>query len=339
VLLAKRSGSILAAILLACVFLFASQPQAAYTQEEYTSYLPLIRNGFIQESGSLADGWYLLVDDGLIQYRDVERLYHPFQRYAGNPIVRADRWWEGQIIQLFGTVLPGFRMWYSSFNPERNLAQVLYATSSDGLNWSKPNLSGGTNALFNGQNANLPSVVFTPDDYSQPFKIMVFQNDAFYGYSSPDGLATSPYAENPLYTNGSDVAQFYWDERSGRYRGTAKQVVSVFGVDRRVIKLIDSDDFIHWQEQPELFQPDVIDELLFPDFDTNFYGMPVFPSGNQYLGLLWIMKARDPARQHGPVIVQLASSHDGSAWMREEGNRPPILDVGPAGAWDSGQVY
>ncbi len=335
----KRSGTILAAILLAFISLFASQPSTAYTQDLYTSYLPLIRQGIAQESGSLADGWYLLVDDGHIQFRDVERLYHPFQKYAYNPIMRADRTWEGHIIQLFGTVMPGFRMWYSSFNPDQNLAQVLYATSIDGVNWIKPNLSGGTNALFNGQNANLASVLFTPDDFFKPFKLMVFQNDAFYGYYSQDGLLTTSYAENPLYNNGSDVAQFYWDAHTGRYRGTAKQVVSVFGIDRRVIKLIDSDDFVHWQEQPDLFQPDVIDELLYPDFDTNFYGMPVFPSGNQYLGLLWIMKARDPARQHGPVNIQLASSHDGTVWLREESNRPPILDVGPVGAWDSGQVY
>ena len=37
--------------------------------------------------------------------------------------------------------------------------------------------------------------------------------------------------------------------------------------------------------------------------------------------------------------VQLVSSHDGINWIREEGDRPPILDLGPAGAWDDGQIY
>jgi hypothetical protein len=37
--------------------------------------------------------------------------------------------------------------------------------------------------------------------------------------------------------------------------------------------------------------------------------------------------------------VQLVSSHDGINWIREEGERPPILDLGAPGAWDDGQIY
>jgi len=40
----------------------------------------------------------------------------------------------------------------------------------------------------------------------------------------------------------------------------------------------------------------------------------------------------------GKVSIQLVSSHDGRN-ARETGNRPAILDVGPAGAWDDGQIY
>lgn len=332
-----------AAGLLALIFQAVFPAGRGFSQQaglaEFQVFLPTVSNNYMPLLGSLADGWFLMVDDEHIQSHNLERLYHPFKKYPGNPVIRPDRSWEGHIIQLFGTVLPGFRMWYSSFNPDQGLTQVLYAESPDGVNWSKPAISGATNAIFSGRNANLPSVLHTPHEPGKMFQLMVYQNGDFYGYTSPDGLATTPYPQNPLYTAGSDVAHFYWDEISGRYRGSSKHIVSIFGVDRRTIRLIDSDDFVHWQEQPELFVPDVIDELLYPGLYVNFYGMPIFPAGEQYLGLLWVMKATDQSRQYGKVVVQLATSHDGTGWQREEGNRPAILDTGPPGAWDSGQVY
>ncbi|OQY87720.1 MAG: hypothetical protein B6D39_12460 [Anaerolineae bacterium UTCFX2] len=330
-----------------CLLVLAAQavspPRRGFTQgaalADFQVFLPFVSKNYQPLLGSLADGWYLMVDDAHIQARGVERLYHPFRKFAGNPVIRPDKSWEGHIIQLFGTVLPGFRMWYSSLNPEQSRAQVLYAESVDGVHWNKPAISYGANALFNGQNANLPSVLHTPHDLAAPFKLMVYQNGDFYGYASPDGLATTAYSQNPLYTAGSDVAHFYWDETTGRYRGSSKTIIEIFGVARRAIRLVNSDDFIHWQEQPDLFVPDIIDELVYPGFSVNFYGMPIFPVGEQYLGMLWVMKATDLTRQYGQVVVQLASSHDGKSWQREEGNRPPILDVGPPGAWDGGQVY
>lgn len=303
-------------------------------------FLPAILTDYIEPWGDLSSAWYLMVDDGHIQYRDVQRLYHPFQKYSNSPLIRADRSWEGKIIQLYGTVFPGFRMWYSSYNDSNNIAQVLYAESVDGLTWVKPNLPGGPgNALFSGQNANLVSVIHTPGDRQQPYKLMVYQNNAFYGYYSRDGLATTPYAGNPLFDSGSDVAHFYWDPHTSQYRGAFKSSEIILGVKRRVVRFIDSTDFTHWNQAPDFLAPDIVDDVLFPGYFPALYGLPVTPLGEQYIGLLWLIKARDQAGLRGQVLVQLVSSHDGLHWTREEGNRPAILDVGPSGAWDSGQVY
>jgi hypothetical protein len=290
--------------------------------------------------GSLADGWFLMIDDGHIAYRDVERVYHPFEKYAGNPIMVADRPWEGRAIQLHGTVLPGFRMWYSSFNKEWDLHQVLYADSSDGISWNKPNLNNrGDNALLGGVNAGNVSLLNTPLDLDKTYKLMAFQNPAFWGYWSTSGTDFTPYPEDPLFQNGNDVAHFYWDSRLQRYGGTAKEKALVAGVYRRSVRFLYSDDFIYWALHPNLLTPDAIDDQLNTGFYTHLYGLPVFLMGEQYVGLLWVFRARDISGLTGKVDVQLVSSHDGINWIREDGGRPAILELGRKGEWDRGQIY
>ncbi len=322
----------------AVVALAPEQPAGAVT----TLYFPIIFADYLAPSGELASHWYLMVDDGHIESRGagIERLYHPFQKYSNNPVLRADKSWEGNIVQLYGTVFPGFRMWYSSLNSELNLAQVLFASSNDGFSWTKPNLPGGPgNALFAGQTANLVSVVYNPADRQKPYKLAIYKNNAFYGYYSKDGITTTSFSENPILNSGSDVGHFYWDAHTGTYRGSFKGSEEIFGVQRRVVRFIESSDFVHWTQFPGYLSADIVDEVVFSGYFPALYGMPVFPMGEQYIGLLWLIKARDQSGQHGQVLVQLASSHDGLNWTREEGNRPAILDIGPSGAWDSGQVY
>ena len=61
-----------------------------------------------------------------------------------NPLVRADRPWEGWRISIYGTVLydqdeQRFKMWYTTDESDDfpNYA-VAYATSRDGIAWEKP---------------------------------------------------------------------------------------------------------------------------------------------------------------------------------------------------------
>ena len=315
-------------------------PEIRFNQTSQTQlYLPFITRppGI---SSDLRDSWYLMVDDGHILTRDVERVYHPFKKYRNNPILRADKPWEGRVIQLYGTVLPGFRMWYSSYNWEGSYTQVLYAESPDGLSWHKPSLDGaGNNALFGGQYANMVSVLSTPDDSERPYKLMVYQGGAFNGFWSTDGTHTQPYLENPLISDDSDVAQFYWDPYTSMYRGTMKGKETVGEIPRKMVRFLDSNDFANWFPRQETLIPDDLDDQMSGGLYAHFYGLPVFPAGEQYLGLLWVLKARDQIGWVGPVDVQLVSSHDGVNWIRESGNRPPILELGPPGSWDDGQIY
>ncbi len=67
----------------------------------------------------LTGPWQLLVDDYLVAAKtNVVRTYHPFQKYAGNPVLVPQQAWE-QLTYIYGTVLPnetrtGYRMWYQT---------------------------------------------------------------------------------------------------------------------------------------------------------------------------------------------------------------------------------
>ncbi len=314
---------------------------SSQTTLDFSIHLPLVMKPATPKN-DLVDGWYLMVDDGHILSRDLTRTYHPFQKHPNNPLIYPDKSWEGDIIQLYGTVVPGFRMWYSSLDDSTGRSQILYATSTDGLTWNKPIINTiGTNALFEGAGANLVTAIQTPQFLDSPMKFMVYQNSAFNGYSSMDGIHTTPYSQNPLYDNGGDVAHFYWDPWKQEYGGAAKEMTIVSGLERRVIRLMRSPDFVNWTEQSTLIEPDNFDDQDMPDIIPNFYGMPIFPIGEQYLGLLWVLHANEIESIYGIVNIQLVSSHDATNWIRQDvaSDREPILDVGPYGSWDDGQIY
>src|SRR5207249_5680386 len=74
---------------------------------------------------------------------------------------------------------------------------------------------------------------------------------------------------------------------------------------------------------------------------THFYGCPFYPYESMYIGFLWIFRAidEDEGYFHGPIFNELVTSHDGFHWLREEGDRPPILDVTkPPRPWDGGMI-
>lgn len=96
-----------------------------------------------QSFADLTGSWQLLVDDYLVDKKEnIKRTYHSFTKYQENPVLVADKPWEGRIAYVYGTVLPneeanGYRIWYQSWGGEY---ANLYATGKDGLTWVKPEL-------------------------------------------------------------------------------------------------------------------------------------------------------------------------------------------------------
>lgn len=99
--------------------------------------------------------------------------------------------------------------------------------------------------------------------------------------------------------------------------------------DRRVC-VQSTNDFTQWSGPELLFEPDALDQTL-----IQHYGMPVFPYGGGYVGLLWIFHCSDagPVRGFnqfvGPIDIQFAYSFDGNRFFR--GLREPLIALNPPG--------
>ena len=106
--------------------------------------------------------------------------------------------------------------------------------------------------------------------------------------------------------------------------------------DRRVV-LLSSADARTWSGPELLLQPDSADEPL-----LQFYGMPVFPYGGGYVGLLWTfhLSSTQPVAKYnrslGWIDCQLAYSYDGVRFQR--GMREPFIARNDPGEYGGGHV-
>lgn len=312
--------------------------------------------------GDLSGPWELVVDDHCISSKQgLSRVYHPLEKYAGNPVLLPTEAWEDSITYIYGTVLPaesgnGYRMWYHTMRPEdtnNDGSNILYATSADGINWTKPNLgirswhgSTANNMIFvrPGQ-SGITSVLHTPwdPDPNRQYRLMNYEASGYWGAYSPDGIHTFDLPNNPVITDGGDVGQFMWDPFIDRYRGYVKLNSYVNGLKRRSVGLSTTANIESWPPLALILEPDTFDDRWVPAGTvqrTHLYGMSVFAYESMYLGFLWIFRATDADGYYiGPVYAELVSSRDGVSWKREEGTRPPILPLGTPGQWDDGQLY
>ena len=311
--------------------------------------------------------------DGLL-VRKAERVsfnLHQAQKHPGNPLLKADRDWEGWWVQLYGNVLVDktervFKMWYlaegSRCFPS---CATLYAASTDGIYWEKPNV--GTvactghkrhNAVLDG--CHLASVIQDNQD-SDPslrYKMICWRQTEPRGYHtfiSPDGLQWRQLSTTPIHPGG-DVITGYYDEKRKLYVAFAKRSTVFRNLKRRSFDLITSDDFERWSEPKLAWLSDLQDDvgslrrieevrslLDVPDnptkMRTEFYGIGVYPHESCTLAFPWIFTINNNDRyasQEGPMEVQLASSRDLEHWDRKF--RIPCVPLGEVGEWDCGMI-
>lgn len=100
-------------------------------------------------AGSAAGPWRRLFLDATVVERQtgLERVFHAAQKHSSNPVLKADKPWEGS---GYGTAVHGgtvlldggkLRMWYiGGHSTSRVGYRVCYAESQDGVTWTKPAL-------------------------------------------------------------------------------------------------------------------------------------------------------------------------------------------------------
>jgi hypothetical protein len=305
--------------------------------------------------GDLTGPWQLLIDDYLVASKsEVVRKYHAFEKYAGNPILTAEKPWENEVVTS-GAILPGedgtgYRMWHYCWTPkvDKQGSRALYSTSKDGIHWERPVL--GLVPWVDGslENNFLPQTVspmYTPGN-PEPKRRYTSISGCKGGYCvrySEDGIHWEDDPEAKPLTGGGDVGLFHYDPNTEQYLGYVKIIRDVSGLRRRCVGLSATKDPRSWPPLELVMAPDDFDDRWVEEGTvqrTHFYGCRVFTYETMYLGLLWVFRAEDERGYfHGPVFIELVSSRDGIHWQREEGERPPILNLGDPPSWDQGMLY
>ncbi len=316
----------------------------------------LTSNAVLAENslGDLTGPWELLLDNHLVASKaNILRTYHPFKKHPGNPIIVSDQPWEGGMIRVNG-VLPneagdGYRMWYSCWTiaKDPDKGHALYALSQDGFCWEKPKLGLLPWKVTGSKENNLIGgggwVLHTPGDPApaRRYKTVGAKSGKYFFKSSPDGIQWETLSKEPIFSAG-DTCRVMWDPLTGKYRGFAKVNATVSGMRRRAIGYSEGTGFESWPAMRLIMAPDDFDDRWAKPGSiqrTHFYVCPVVAYQNMYLGFLAIFRAEDEEGYfHGPIFVELVTSRDGVHWLREEGDRPPILDCGPAPSWDHGMI-
>ncbi len=293
---------------------------------------------------------------------------HPGKKHAENPVLKADKPWEGWRVELYGNAIRDedehlFKMWYlgEELTAFPNYA-VYYATSVDGVHWEKPLADVVNTPKYPHHNVViadliLPSVIKdnADPDPAKRYKLIGWDQKraGYHTWISPDGLHWTPFSEKPL-CRGGDVITGYYDEQRALYVAFPKINATVRGHDRRVFWLITSPDFKTWSEPELIITPDLRDDasslarieesrslLDVPDnpalMRTEFYGLGVYPAESCTLAFLWMLTINNDARygnQEGPGELQLAVSRDLRNWDRPF--RTPCVPRGKPGEWDGG---
>ncbi len=313
----------------------------------------------------------LFIDQTLVRSSsNVAFTLHPAHKHPQNPLVRADRPWEGWRISIYGSVLYDqdercFKMWYTTDTSEDfpNYA-VAYATSVDGLAWEKPLVGTVAAKKTSRHNAvlaetHLPSVIKDPreTDPQHRYKMVGYVHLAKpaggpHTFVSPDGLKWTRLSAEPI-CRSNDVITMFDDRTRNQYVAFPKLSSMVRGQVRRCFGLSTSSDFRHWTEPRYIFQPDLRDDagslriaevrsqLDVPDdqqlMRTEFYGVGAYQAESCVAAFPWIFTINNNARygnHEGPSEIQLATSRDLDRWERPF--REPILPHGRPGEWDSG---
>ena len=295
---------------------------------------------------------------------------HPARKHPLNPLLKADRPWEGWRINIYGTVLFDeeerlFKMWYGGHSTEwfPHFA-THYATSRDGIHWEKPlvgplkrpNLPPHNTVVDTCQIANVTKDLAEPDP-ARRYKMVEMSHGLKpqggpHALISPDGLNWTRISTQNLFRS-NDVAISYYDRRLKRHVAFPKFSTPVRGVVRRCFAVTSTEDLLKWPDPRVVLQPDVRDDagtlsriepvrsMLDVQIDdptrmrTEFYGLGVYQGESTLIGFPWVFSINNNAR----FPLDRARNHEGPCEIQiaatrdlQEWERPFRTPVIPLGA-------
>lgn len=336
---------------------------------------------------------HLFIDDKHIETGRSAHRYgcHNLKRIMHQPekqglVVVPDSPHESPVLQtlsnnvIFEPETGKFRMWYSCFERrwyeplqmEVESCFVLYAESSDGVKWEKPELglfeAGGTkknNICLKAEGCGIMWAGVMLDreaeDPAERYKLLghgtVGKDHGVVVYFSPDGIHWTAHLHNPVHyarveSGDSHTLMPTRDPRSGRFVAGVRPVdwylsypeIPYYRYDRGDPQDPVKDASFSHRRVGLSFSDDfthwgTVHEVLEADLDdppsTQMQGMTFSAYEDLYLGFI-IMHYADGIDD--TIDIQMAVSRDLESWQRV-GNRKPFLPIGPEGEWDSQMIF
>jgi predicted GH43/DUF377 family glycosyl hydrolase len=251
--------------------------------------------------------------------------------------------WEEWYVNGPSVIFNGtaYQLWYTGSNGVN--AKVGYATSADGLSWSKnpanPVMNNGPGP-WDSVHAAAPSVVYDGISYHMWYCGFDGTNWRIGYATSPDGIAWTKSGSNPVLDLGSpgDWDGVWVHDPTVIFDGVTYHMWfgGYDGVKAR-IGYATSPDGINWSPYAgNLCSGTSGDGCVFdigPVGAWDYNGIEdsmVVLDGNTYM--MWY-SGYDGLNPR----IGFATSMDGINWTRHSGN--PVLDLGPSGYWDDSFIY
>ena len=183
----------------------------------------------------------LFLDNQMIEVSPgVSRRLHPPKKHLLNPVVRCDRWCDGNIIQPYTTMYDPedklFKMWArtgsdrKSMYVDGNAAYMLYFTSTDGVHWEKPDL--GVMEVAGRRDHNI-----------------VFTSDSVSATPAADSQEQQNFVVPSQRMTPQGKKAFFWGVNKHphpRHAGEKFVALAIVQDHRRGAHIVSSPDGIHW---------------------------------------------------------------------------------------------
>ena len=296
---------------------------------------------------------YLVLDSRIIEStKNAELTFGEVRKEKSNPLFVEDQPWEPRYDNMYPNVIYDeeenlYKCWYCPFIVDQRTTEthldrrrpsltpymdarpagreeaLLYATSKDGINWTKPNL-GIVN--FNGNSNNnivsrgLSGAGVIKDELEQlpgrRYKAFYCSNSGYKMRYSSDGLNWGDEVALPGVGESDCHANMIWSPELKRYVGILRHYDPIPVTGNRKIARTESIDSVTWTKSETIIEGTPQDQL---------HDMVIFRDGGVYLGLLGCMnypskETRNGVRQH----IELAWSPDSYKWHRINPGTPFI---------------
>ncbi len=256
-------------------------------------------------------------------------------KLAGNPVVTngVSGAWDDKQVYSPGVILDGttYKMWYAGWSTASTSMKIGYATSPDGVVWTKqgsaPVLTPGATGSWDANGVSYPTVMKDGATYKLWYTGFDSYGIGRVGYAtSTDGIVWTKYSSNPVTDVGATGS---WDSTYVGMTSVIK-VGTVYKLWYRggsatggAIGYATSPDGLAWTKYGAVITGGS------GGWDTTPYHPEVIFDGGQYH--MWYSgcnQAEDLCQ------VGYATSSDGTQWTR----KGMVLPQGTAGAWDNGSA-